>query len=187
MTESFEAMLSGGHPNSLGRTVEVTELVLADTSGAKLKELFGCYKSKDEVVRLRTSNALKRITKERPELIRPYLPKFLSQITKLDQASAQWTLADIFGMMGDSMTAKQLGKAKAHLLTNLQSHDDWIVLNQTIKTLLMWAKGKKSIPADPELAAAMLPELRRLSKDSRKSVAKTASKALDALQSGRAK
>jgi hypothetical protein len=41
--KSFEAMLTGGHPNSLGRTVEVVELVLADR--ALLGELYACYRS----------------------------------------------------------------------------------------------------------------------------------------------
>ena len=55
--ESFEEMLTGGHPNSLGRTVEVVALVLADRD--RLGELYACYQSDDAVVRLRTSNALK--------------------------------------------------------------------------------------------------------------------------------
>lgn len=36
--DSFESMLSGGHPNSLGRTVEVVDMVLADRE--RLGELF---------------------------------------------------------------------------------------------------------------------------------------------------
>lgn len=39
--ESFEVMLTGGHPNSLGRTVAVVELVLADRG--RLGELYDCY------------------------------------------------------------------------------------------------------------------------------------------------
>ena len=54
----FEARLSGGHPNSLGDTVKVVEEVLKQPK--RFKELFDCYLSDDEVVRLRTSNAMKR-------------------------------------------------------------------------------------------------------------------------------
>ena len=56
---NFEHMLSGGHPNSLGNTVEVVEIVLSDRF--LLENLYNCYLSQDEVVRLRTSNAMKRI------------------------------------------------------------------------------------------------------------------------------
>ena len=59
--ESFEQMLTGGHPNSLGRTIEVVEIVLADRE--RLEELYRCYFSNDEVVRLRTSNGMKRVAK----------------------------------------------------------------------------------------------------------------------------
>jgi hypothetical protein len=65
MNETFEAMLAGGHPNSLGRTVEVVDLVLADRD--RLAELFQCYFSADEVVRLRVSSAMKRVTIAHPE------------------------------------------------------------------------------------------------------------------------
>ncbi|GAB4243341.1 MAG: hypothetical protein Tsb0034_21160 [Ekhidna sp.] len=59
--KNFEARLSGGHPNSLGNTIEVVDAVLADPSN--FEELFDCYQSDDEVVRLRVSNAMKRTCK----------------------------------------------------------------------------------------------------------------------------
>ena len=65
MSEGFEAMLTGGHPNSLGRTMEVVDIVLADR--AKLADLYQCYFSSDEVVRLRVSSAMKRVTIEHPD------------------------------------------------------------------------------------------------------------------------
>ena len=46
--ESFEEMLTGGHPNSLGRTVGVVEIVLANP--ARLGEPYACYQSNDKVV-----------------------------------------------------------------------------------------------------------------------------------------
>ena len=43
--QNFEEMLTGGHPNSLGRTKEVVEIVLADHS--RFEELYRCYTSVD--------------------------------------------------------------------------------------------------------------------------------------------
>ena len=80
-SKSFEDMLTGGHPNSLGRTVEVVEIVLADR--ARLGELYACYQSDDAVVRLRTSNALKRISREQPEWLVPLIDGFLTEIAEL--------------------------------------------------------------------------------------------------------
>ena len=166
-------MLTGGHPNSLGRTVEVVELVLADQ--AQLGELYACYRSEDEVVRLRTSNALKRISREKPEWLVPLIDDFLTEIAALDQASAQWTLADLFQTLAPLMSEAQRGQAEAVLKRNLANHNDWIVLNQTMKTLGIWAKK------DDELKHWLVPHLERLSGDGRKSVAKTAVKTLNSL------
>ena len=168
MKESFEQMLTGGHPNSLGRTVEVVELIMQDKS--LLEELFQCYKSEDEVVRLRTSNAFKRVAKAHREWVVPFLDRFLHEISELDQASAQWTLAQLFLMMTKDMSETQMTRAKDVLQRNLTNHTDWIVLAQTMETLGKWSKK------DPTLKEWLLPHLERLSQDSRKSVANKASK-----------
>ena len=163
-------MLTGGHPNSLGRTVEVVEMVLANR--ARLGELYACYRSDDAVVRLGTSNALKRISREKPTWLVPLIDGFLTEIANLDQASAQWTLADLFQTLAPLLTPTQRQQAEAVLKRNLAHHHDWIVLNQTMKTLSSWAKD------DPALKAWLMPHLERLSGDGRKSVAKTAAKNL---------
>jgi hypothetical protein len=170
---TFKEMLTGGHPNSLGRTVEVVEIVLADR--ARLGELYACYQSDDAVVRLRTSNGLKRISREKPEWLVPLIDGFLTEIAELDQASAQWTLADLFQTLAPHMTTSQRQQAEAVLKRNLANHNDWIVLNQTMKTLGAWAQN------DAELTQWLVPQLERLSGDGRKSVAKTAAKTLKQL------
>ncbi|MEM7511171.1 MAG: hypothetical protein AAF388_09585 [Bacteroidota bacterium] len=168
MREPFEQMLTGGHPNSLGRTVEVVELIEKDES--LLEELFLCYQSKDEVVRLRTSNAFKRVAKAHREWVVPYLDRFLHEISELDQASAQWTLAQLFLLMTKNMSEAQLARAKEILKRNLANHTDWIVLAQTMDTLGKWSKK------DPSLKEWLYPHLDRLSQDARKSVANKAQK-----------
>ena len=173
MSEPFEIMLTGGHPNSLGRTIEVVETVLATPD--RFEELFACYRSSDEVVRLRVSNALKRVEKERHDLLVPYIDALITEIGALDQASAQWTLADLFLALGPDMTAAQKAAALDIMKRNLAEHDDWIVLNRTMNTLLKWRD------AEDGLADWLVPHLTRLSQDTRKSVANRASKGLSAL------
>ena len=43
MKDKFKTMLSGGHPNSLGRTLEVVDIVLNNKNN--LIYLFECYLS----------------------------------------------------------------------------------------------------------------------------------------------
>jgi hypothetical protein len=167
-SKSFEEMLTGGHPNSLGRTIEVVDLVLENP--VKLSDLYNCYFSTDEIVRLRTSNAIKRISREKPQWLIPYIDKLISEISTIQQASAQWTLAELFQTLSVFMSEIQHTNALKTLKQNLETATDWIVLNNTMETLGEWAV------ADSELKAWLLPHLARLSGDSRKSVAGRAKK-----------
>ena len=168
--KSIENQLTGGHPNSLGNTIEIVELVLDQNS--YFDELFHCYFSQDEVVRLRVSNAMKRIAKENEELLIPYLDRFLDEISEIDQASTKWTLAQLFLMLQTHMNDRQFQRAKEILLNNLHNSDDWIVLNMTMETLANWAIE------DEALKQQLLPRLKQLKKDPRKSVFSKASKKL---------
>jgi hypothetical protein len=166
--ESFETMLTGGHPNSLGRTIEVVELIFKDSS--RFDELYTCYFSQDEVVRLRTSNAMKRVCAEHPEWLVPYIDKFLSEVAAIQQASAQWTLAQLFASLSSKMSPSQKQKAMKVLKRNLEHNNDWIVQNQTMQTLADWAK------TDERLKDWLEPHLDHLVNDERKSVAGRAKK-----------
>jgi hypothetical protein len=167
---AFETMLTGGHPNSLGRTIEVVDMVLADPP--RLAELYACYGSTDEVVRLRTSNAIKRISLAQPSLLVPYIDRLFGEIAQLNQASAQWTLAQLALNLATLLTPAQREQATTVLKHNLDHHSDWIVLNMTMQTLAEWATD------EPELHNWLRPRLERLSQDRRKSVAKSAQKLL---------
>ncbi len=177
-TESFETMLTGGHPNSLGRTVEVVDTVLANP--ARLDELYQCYFSDDEVVRLRTSNAVRRVSNEHADWLVPYIDRFLTDIAAIDQASTQWTLAKLFQTLESKMSAEQKARAQAVMQRNLAEHGDWIVLNNTMETLTEWAQADLA-NGDDELREWLIPHLARLRGDRRKSVARRAEKYLGVL------
>ena len=154
MNESFEQMLTGGHPNSLGRTIEVVDTVLAHPE--RLIDLYNCYFSTDEVVRLRTSNGIRRVTNEHPEWVAPYLDRFINEIAKIDQASTQWTLAILFDLLKNYMTAEQKAGAQKIMQHNLADHNDWIVLNNTMQVLCDWAAA-----GNDELKSWRVPHLER--------------------------
>lgn len=172
--ESFEQMLTGGHHNSLGRTVEVVEKVLKDRR--RLAELYDCYFSKDEVVRLRTSNAFKRIAKTEPYWLTEYIDRFISEISKIDQASTQWTLAFLFLELHRQLLPGQIAKAKEIMKNNLINHKDWIVINTTMQTLAMWARS------DEDLREWILPVLKRFTLDEHVSISSRAQKLIKILK-----
>lgn len=163
-------MLTGGHPNSLGRTIEVVDMVLYEPS--RMNELFACYKSGDEIVRLRVSNALRRVQAVRPDLLIPFIDRLLDEISQLDQPSAQWTLPKLFEGAAALLSDHQKQRALEIVKRNLAEQNDWIVLNNSIDYLTPRAAH------DNELRDWLLPHLERLKDDGRKSVATRAKKAL---------
>ena len=159
---TFEQRLTGGHPNSLGATVEIVEEVLADRS--RLEELFNCYWSEDETVRLRVSNAMKRIAAAEHDWLLPYLDRLLKDVSLIDQPSAQWTLSQLFLTYTRDLDDRQRAKATEIMRRNLTESTDWIVLTQTMNTLTRWATKDNSI------GKWLRPRLEELSQDERKSV-----------------
>jgi hypothetical protein len=170
MVEQFEAMLTGGHPNSLGRTVEVVDAVLADRD--KPGELYACYSSDDEVVRLRVPSAMKRVTIENPEWTMELMDGLQSDVAAIDQASTQWTLALLFDLTKSLQTSAQRDRSLEIMKRNLTHHNDWIVLNTSMQVLHEWSLD------DRALADWLTPHLDRLTNDPRKSVAARATKLL---------
>ncbi len=168
--DDFESVLAGGHHNSLGRTVEVVEVVLDDR--ARLDDLFQCYFSTDDVVRLRVSSAMKRVATAHPEWTIDFMDRLQTEVAAIDQASAQWTLALLFDLMADRLSPRQHARAIEIMQRNLAHHTDWIVLNNTMKVLGDWAK------TEPGLAEWLRPHAVRLAGDGRKSVASNARKLL---------
>lgn len=170
---NFEQRLTGGHPNSLGNTIEVVDEVLADN--ALFDELFNCYFSSDEIVRLRVSNAVKRICTVNSKILVPYIDTLLGDVSKIDQASTKWTMAQLFGMLDKHMQSEQLIQAKSIIKNNLENESDWIVIKNSMETLGKWAKN------DIELKDWLIPHLKKHQSDGRKTVSKKAEKILNLL------
>ena len=72
MNESFAEILRvGGRSNSLGRTVEVIETVLADHS--RVEELYNCLFQDDAWLRMRAVDALEKICRKHADWLAPYI------------------------------------------------------------------------------------------------------------------
>jgi hypothetical protein len=76
--EPIKAMLSGGNPRSLGRTEEVVTLVLGN--GMRLHELYDCLLQDDEIVRMRASDALEKVCRQRPEWFQHMFHSYYAKI-----------------------------------------------------------------------------------------------------------
>jgi len=129
-------------------------------------------------VRLRTSNAMKRVARENKALLVPYLDAILDDISKIQQPSVHRTLAQLFALLTEHMSKPQLVRAKKILKKNLDVGSDWIVLTQTMVTLSDWSES------DPALRRWLKPVIERLCDDGRKSVSSKAQKSLAKVTKG---
>lgn len=166
-------MLTGGHPNSLGRTIEVVDAVFSDQG--RMAELYDACFSDDEIVRLRAFNAIRRVFKARPDWFSDYADRLLTEVAAIDQASAKWTLAQLYLEHQTKLSAEQRVQATENLIQTLDEENDWIALNMSMKTLQHWARHDRSFVARIEN------RVRSLAGERRKSVANGARKLLNAM------
>ena len=169
MNTNYVEQLTGGHPNSLGNTIAVVDHVLANHT---FNELLACYDSDNEVVRLRVSNAVKRVYQVKPEWVEAHIDTFLNKTSKINQPSTWWTMSQLFLWMSDKMTDSQRGQAKEIVKNYLDSTQDWIVENTAMDVLAEWSTE------DQELKVWLRPRLDKYARSSRKSVANRAKKIL---------
>ncbi len=170
MPEPFTEMLTGGHHNSLGRAEEVVGIVSADR--ARLDELFACLEEPDELVRMRAGDALEKVCREHPAWFVPHVEALLGEVGEIEQPSVQWHVAQMLDHLRGDLSDEQARRATELCKRNLTESNDWIVLNVTMDVLADQAQS------DPQLADWLTPQLARLRRDPRKSVAKRAEKRL---------
>lgn len=168
----FEALLTGGHPNSLGQTELVTSAVLGDRF--LLPTLLDCYRSENAVVRLRTSSCLKRICLQEPEWVYEYIHLLFDEISQIDQASTKWTLSIVFGLLRQRLSMSEVARSVEIMKQNL-FYPDWIVQNTTMQVLFEF------IESDPDIEEWLHRDLERLADSPWKSVSGRADKLLKIL------
>jgi hypothetical protein len=89
-------------------------------------------------------------------------------VVRLQQPSAQWTIAEILLVLGPSLTVAERVRAIEVMKAHLTTSRDWIVLIKTMETLAEWAR------ADADVRSWLLSRLEELAGDSRKSVGQKA-------------
>ena len=131
-------MLKGGDPRTLGKTEEVVQLVLSKQT--LLQELFDCLEQSDEIIRMRASDALEKVCRQKPEWLQPYKAQLLADIPQIRQASVQWHLAQIFSEI--TLNSSETKSAIGIMLHNLETMDDWIVTNLTLESLANFVRAE---------------------------------------------
>jgi hypothetical protein len=119
---------------------------------------------------MRASDALEKVCRSSPDLLKRFVPWLLTEMSRIEQPSVQWHLAQILAEV--ELDDSQRAEAIAILERNLDTCDDWIVTNLTMAALGVFAR------TSPEVRAWLVERLHRHQDSRRKSVASRARKLL---------
>jgi hypothetical protein len=86
--------LEGGDRRSIGRVDEAVAEVLDDPS--LFEVVFNAMLSDDPIIRMRSADAVEKITAKHPEYLQPYKEKLVQQVAKIDQQEIRWHIAQMF-------------------------------------------------------------------------------------------
>jgi hypothetical protein len=86
--------LAGGDRRSVGRVSEVVAEVFNDPS--LFEVVFNGMLSDDPVIRMRSADAVEKITQEHPEYLQPYKKKLIQQVARINQQEVRWHVAQMF-------------------------------------------------------------------------------------------
>jgi hypothetical protein len=108
---ALRTMLSGGDRRSIGRADEVAAL-LRDCP-ERVGELVELLWDLDEVIKMRTADALEKLSREGAEWLEPFKAELLGLMAETRQQEVRWHLAEILPRL--RLTDAECGRAAAIL------------------------------------------------------------------------
>ncbi len=154
-------ILKEGNPNSLGRLLEIFQLVVDQK--LMINNVYELYQFEDAIVSMRVSNIIKRLWRLNPKYVLPLIPLFLKDEKHLVNPTFRWTLAQIFKDLYIYLSNEQKLKLINAIVGNLSKGNDWIMLVQSMDALLFAINKGHQIKALKE-------EIKKFTKDPRKVV-----------------
>lgn len=121
--QNIEQMLAGGDMRSIGNANKVVKKVLADQR--LFAKLFACLSHDDPRVRMRSADALEKVTQEQPELLQTYKKQLLEQIAQIEQQEVEWHVAQMIPRL--DLEPKDMSNVREILDTYLKTTQSNIV------------------------------------------------------------
>jgi HEAT repeat protein len=124
--------LQGGDLRSDGQSSDVATFVLQNPIA--ITDLFEGLKSSDNVIRGRTADALEKIARSNPDLLRSYMPELVRIAMEDSVAMVRWHIAMLMGHM--TVYDEEIGQIAFTLLRML--HDEsvfvrsWVIVSLCI-------------------------------------------------------
>jgi HEAT repeat protein len=165
--------LSGRDLRSIGRSNEVVAHVVRNPS--LFNELFQGLTSSDRVVRMRAADAIEKITRARPELLRPRKRKLLALAARAKDKEFRWHMALMLPRLHLSATERT---AAVDILYEYLRDSSRIVRTWAIEGLVDFARE------DQKLMPRVLPLVREFTENGTPAMRARGRKILKQLRSG---
>ncbi len=145
------SQLDGGDRRSIGRSNEVVSEVLADPELFDI--LFSGLLTDNSLVRMRSADAIEKITVQHPKYLHPYKRALLQQVAQSEEKEVRWHVAQMFSRI--EWNRRERRKILGILLNYLTDQ------SSIVRTFAMQALADLACQA-PELRAAALARLEEL-------------------------
>jgi len=133
--------LRGDDLRSIGKADEVVQDILNDPS--LFQEVFEGMLNKDPVIRMRSADAIEKVSAKRPEYLRPFKSKLINQISKIEQQEVRWHVAQMFSYIETSKIERN--KIIKILLSYIETDESKIVKTFSMQTLADFAEKDEQI------------------------------------------
>jgi hypothetical protein len=133
--------LKSGDLRSIGKADEVVQDILNDPS--LFKEVFEGMLNKDPVIRMRSADAIEKVSAKRPEYLRPFKSKLINQISKIEQQEVRWHVAQMFSYIKINKTERD--KIIKILSSYIVTDESKIVKTFSMQTLADLAEKDEQI------------------------------------------
>jgi hypothetical protein len=169
--EDILRKLEGGDRRSIGRVDEVVAQVLGDPS--LFAALFSGMLGEDPVVRMRSADAVEKISAQRPHLLQAHRSKLLQEVARIEQQEVRWHVAQMLPRL--ELTEEEQETAVDILLRYLDD-DSKIVKTFSMQALADFAQ------TDASLRPQVIPLLEELTKTGSPAMKSRGRKLLQMLQ-----
>jgi len=123
--------LRGDDLKSIGKADEVVQNILNDPS--LFEEVFEGMLNKDPVIRMRSADAIEKVSVKHPEYLQPFKSKLINHVSKIEQQEVRWHVAQMFSYIKINKTERD--KIIKILLSYIETDESKIVKTFSMQTL----------------------------------------------------
>ena len=122
----LKELLSVGDLRSDGNATEVSKIVL-DKSDSYFEELFECLSDESNIIRGHVSDALEKVVRKKPSLLKKKLEILLQKAKKEQIAMVKWHYAMIFSYMIKEINPKEMDEILIILFQYLSDESAFVI------------------------------------------------------------